>query len=610
MNNYFRILQYARPFRKFFPVFLVSTLLGVFFEIFNISLLAPILEVLFNTDPNAIVKKVDVFPDFSWGLDYFKALMAWGKSYILSLDDKTSALKVICFVLIVSVFFSNFFVFLSRFILAFVKAKMVRRLRVSIYEKINRLHLGYFTNEKRGDLISRMTNDVQEIENSIIATLNGAVKEPIKIVVTFIVLFQISHQLMLFSIVVLPLSGLVISQITRLLRKKAKQGQFFLGQIMGTIDETLNAMKIITSFNAQSSMNKKFDSENRSYERALRSMDYKRGLSSPLSQFLGVGVFSLVLYYGGSLVLKDKFLSAGEFIFFIFLFANVISPIKSITTIFTDIQRGLVAGDRIFEVLDCAVEIENSVNSKQLKSFDSEILIKDIQFSYNEEKKVLNNINLKIKKGQSVAFVGPSGGGKSTLADLIPRFYDVTSGSIAIDGIDIKDIDLEDLRNQVGIVTQESVLFNDSIINNIKFGKPSASHDEIVEAAKIANAHEFIIESEQGYDTVIGDHGTKLSGGQRQRLSIARAVLKNPPIMILDEATSALDTESEKLVQDALENLMKERTSIVIAHRLSTIQSADLIVVLKEGQIIEQGSHAELLSKDSFYKKLVDIQSA
>lgn len=608
MNNYNRILSYARPFRNFFPLFLLSTVLGVVFETFNISLMAPILEVLFSTKPNEIVTSTGAFPDFYWGLDYFTELLDWSKNYLLSQSDKTEALKIICIIFLISVFFSNLFVFLSRFILAFVKARMISRMRMALYKKINLLQLSYFTNERRGDLISRMTNDIQEIENSIVATLNGSVKEPIKIVVTFTVMFFISPELMLFSLLVLPVSGLAISQLTKMLRKKARQGQDFLGKIMSIIDETLGSMKIIYSFNAQKIMTQRFLDENRKYEKTLRSMDYKRGLSSPLSQFLGVAVFCCVLYYGGVLVLEKQFLSPGEFLVFILLFANVISPIKAITTIITDIQRGLVAGERIFEILDFEEKINNYDTGKDLKSFQSEIAFENVTFSYTE-KTILNNINLVVPKGKTIALVGPSGGGKSTLADLVPRFYDINEGFIKIDGLNINEIKLRDLRDLIGVVTQESILFNDSILNNIKFGKPDASLEEVIAAAKIANAHEFITQSEKGYDTEIGDRGVKLSGGQRQRLSIARAVLKNPPIMILDEATSALDSESEKLVQEALNNLMKDRTSIVIAHRLSTIQNADLIVVIKEGAIIEQGTHDELIQKGDFYKKLIDIQS-
>jgi ATP-binding cassette, subfamily B, bacterial MsbA len=608
MNNYTRILSFARPFRRFFPLFLFSTIMGVVFEIFNISLVAPILDVLFNAKPEDTANIQTSLPDFYWGLEYFKSLGNYGKYLLLSNDDKIHALKLVCLVLITSVFFSNFFVFFSRFILAFVKARMIRKLRMAIYEKINHLPMAFFTNERKGDLISRMTNDVQEIENSIVATLNGSIKEPIQIIATFTILFMISPQMMMFSLIVLPVAGLGISQLTKRLRKKAKQGQDSLGKILNTIEETLSSMKIIYSFNAQRLMINKFLVENTRYERVLRSMDYKRGLSSPLSQFLGVSVFCVILYYGGTLVLNGKFLSPSQFFVFIILFANIISPIKALTSIFTDIQRGLVAGERIFEILDHEETIVDPKSGVSMSNFELNIKFENVSFGYTN-KMVLEGINLEVQKGKTIALVGPSGGGKSTIADLIPRFYDVNQGSISIDGKDIKDAKLHDLRSLIGVVTQESILFNDSILNNIKFGKPNATMDEVIAAAKIANAHEFITQSEDGYDSMIGDRGSKLSGGQKQRLSIARAVLKNPPIMILDEATSALDTESEKLVQEALNNLMKDRTSIVIAHRLSTIQNADLIVVIKDGKIIEQGTHEQLIAQGDFYNKLVAIQT-
>ena len=393
-----------------------------------------------------------------------------------------------------------------------------------------------------------------------------------------------------------------------MLRKKAKQGQGYLGQILGTIDETLGGLKIIFSFNAQNYFIDKFSHQNRKYERALRSMDYKKGAASPLSQFLGVGVFCTVLYYGGTLVLNDNYMPPENFLVFVLLFANVISPLKSLFSVVANIQRGLIAGNRIFEVIDTEEEITEKAQNKKFTAFTADIQLQNISFKY-EDKTVINDINLTIPKGKTVALVGASGGGKSTIINLIPRFYDVYNGAVLIDGVDVKDANLKSLRDLIGIVTQDSILFNDTIYNNIAFGvTDKVSKEEVEQAAIIANAHEFILNSENGYDTQIGDNGMKLSGGQKQRLCIARAVLKNPPIMLLDEATSALDTESEKLVQEALDKLMASRTSVVVAHRLSTIQNADIIVVIDKGQIIEQGTHQELLSNSKVYKKLIEIQ--
>lgn len=606
MKTYFRILSFARPLRKILPFFIITTLGAILFELLNLSFVAPVLKILFSEETTQVT--LGPMPDFELTKAYFSAIGDWLKSYLLSFEDKTEALKLICIILLGSVFLANLFTFLSRFILAFVKAKMVKNMRVEVYKKINRLHLGYFTNENRGDLISRMTNDVQEVESSIVATIQAIVKEPVTIILTFVVLFYLSTELVFFSLLVLPVSGLVIWQLTRLLRKKAKQGQNYLGQILGTIDETLGGLKIIFSFNAQAYFINKFTGQNTKYEKALRSMDYKKGAASPLSQFLGIAVFCTILYYGGTLVLRDNYMPPENFLVFVLLFANVISPLKSLFTVVANIQRGLVAGGRIFEILDTEEKITEKAQSRKITDFNTSIFIKNVSFKY-EDKTVLNNINIEIPKGKTVALVGASGGGKSTIINLIPRFYDVNEGEVLIDGINVKEANLKSLREQIGIVTQDSILFNDTIYNNIAFGvADKVTKEEVERAAKIANAHDFIEQSSDGYQTQIGDNGMKLSGGQKQRLCIARAVLKNPPIMLLDEATSALDTESEKLVQEALDKLMENRTSVVIAHRLSTIQNADVIVVIDKGEVIEQGTHKELLESSKVYKKLTEIQ--
>lgn len=603
MKTYFRILKFARPF-GFFPLFILSVIGYTLFESLNLGSIAPVLNVLFLQEK--IIEEASQ-PEFSLSIEYFKGLFNWFNYYLTSVLEKRTALIYLAVLVITSNLFTNFFRFFSRYILAFVKARMVKNIRIEVYKKINQLNISYFSNEKRGDLISRMTNDIQEVEGSIIATLNGMVTEPFKIIFTFTLLFMINSKLMFFSLLVLPVSGAIIGVITGKLRKRAKQGQSYLGQILSTIDETLSGIKIIKSFNAEGIMLKKFTVQNEKYEQSLRSMDIKKGLASPLSQFLGISVFCVILFYGGSLVF-EKQMNPGTFIAFLLLFANVVSPLKAFYTNITNVQRGLIAGGRILDILDQEIKVKESVNPTKINSFNSEIEFKNVSFKY-DEKAILKNINLKITKGKTIALVGPSGGGKSTLVDLIPRFHDVIEGEILLDNHNLKDIENTSLRNLIGIVTQESILFNDTIFNNIAFGSPNATIEEVENAAKIANAHDFIIQSEEGYQTEIGDSGVKLSGGQKQRLSIARAVLKNPPIMILDEATSALDTESELLVQEALDKLMQNRTSIVIAHRLSTIQNADEIIVIKKGKIVETGTHDSLVNEGGVYAKLSKSQA-
>ena len=603
MKTYFRILSFAKPF-GFLPVFILSVVGYTIFESLNLGSIAPVLNVLFLQEE--VVEKV-AQPEFSISVEYFKAFFVWVNYYLTNELDKKTALVYLAVLVISSNLLTNFFRFFSRFILAYVKARMIKSIRIAVFQKINQLNISYFSNEKRGDLISRMTNDIQEVEGSIIATLNGMVTEPFKIVFTFTLLFMINSKLMFFSLLVLPVSGAIIGVITGKLRKKAKQGQSYLGQILSTIDETLTGIKIIKSFNAEKIMLDKFRHQNEKYERSLRSMDIKKGLASPLSQFLGISVFCIILFYGGSLVFENQMLP-GTFIAFLLLFANVVSPLKAFYTNITNVQRGLIAGGRILNILDQEIQVKEAENSIKIDAFNSEIEFKNVKFNY-DEKAILKNINLKIQKGRTIALVGPSGGGKSTLVDLIPRFHDVKEGEILLDGHNLKNIENLSLRSLIGLVTQESILFNDTIYNNIAFGSPHATQQQVEEAAKIANAHDFIVATEAGYNTEIGDRGVKLSGGQKQRLSIARAVLKNPPIMILDEATSALDTESELLVQEALEKLMENRTSIVIAHRLSTIQKADEIIVIKNGEIIERGTHKSLINDDGLYASLTKSQA-
>jgi subfamily B ATP-binding cassette protein MsbA len=593
MKTYLRIISYARPIGKYSVEYGIFALLAIFFGLVNYSFLMPTLDILF--EQNVTNNNIQV------GGSYRAIMENFTKTQIAE-HGKTGALVVICLILIGSNFITNFFKYLSIKIINRVRANVVKRLRADIFQKITKLHIGFFTNEKKGDLISRVTNDVQEVENSVVNTLTVVFRDPITIIIYFIVLFVISWKLTLITLVILPTSGILISSISKRLKKQSTEGQQSLGNILSLMDETISGLRVMFAFNASKYVSAKFDKENDRYAKLLRGMTNKRDLSSPLSEFMGVSVVAVILWMGGNMVFHGE-MKASEFFFYIISFYQILVPAKAISSSFSSIQRGLASGERIFSVIDTKTLIEDPKDPITVADFKNEISFSNVGFSYGTDE-VLKNVNLVIPKGKMIALVGPSGGGKSTLADLIARFHDVTKGEIKIDGINIKNYSLESLRGLMGIVTQESILFNDTIFNNIAFGKPDASMEEVMHAAKIANAHDFILQTENGYDTNIGDRGTKLSGGQRQRISIARAVLKNPPILILDEATSALDSESERLVQEALTNLMKNRTSIVIAHRLSTIQHADEIIVLRKGEIIERGSHHSLLENDGLYKKL------
>ena len=595
MKTYLRILSYARPIGLYSVQYAILALLTIFFGLLNYSFLMPTLDILFNQNMSSSINNNDIGDIFRNLIDNFTKTQ---------IEDygKGGALIAICLVFVISSFFTNFFKFFSMKIINRVRAEVVKRVRADIFNKITKLPIGFFTNERKGDLISRVTNDVQEVENSVVNTLTVVFRDPITIVIYFAVLFFISWKLTLITLVILPLSGIIISSISKRLKKQSSEGQESLGNILSIIDETISGLRVMLAFNASKYVSAKFDKENGRYARILRSMTNKRELSSPLSEFMGVTVVAVILWIGGNMVFSGE-MKASEFFFYIISFYQILVPAKSISSSFSSIQRGLASAVRIFAVIDTDIAIKESQNPIKISEFKNEVSFHNVSFSYGNDD-VLKNINLVIPNGKTIALVGPSGGGKSTLADLIPRFYDATSGDIKIDGINIKDYSLESLRGLMGIVTQESILFNDTIFNNIAFGKPHASEEEVMQAAKIANAHDFILQTENGYQTNIGDRGTKLSGGQRQRISIARAVLKNPPILILDEATSALDSESERLVQEALTNLMKNRTSIVIAHRLSTIQHADKIIVLRKGEIEEHGTHNELLEKGGLYKKL------
>jgi subfamily B ATP-binding cassette protein MsbA len=590
------------------PPYFIFAILATIFSLANFTLLIPLLNVLFNQTTHEVISK----PEFSLTITYLKDIFNYEFFNIVDHGGKLEALKFVCLVIFFSVMFSSLFKFLSQKVLTSLRTYLIYNLRKELFQKLTKLHLGYYSNQRKGDLMSSLSNDIQEVENSIVSSVQVVMREPLMLIGFFILLLSISVKLTLFTLFLLPISFGLIAEITKRLKREAKQSQSLLGNLLSIIDESISGIRIIKAFNAQSFVNHKFDQENTAYTRLLKSIVNKRELASPLSEFLSIGVLTIIIFYGGKLVLSNEgSLSGSQFITYIALYSQVLVPAKNISSAITNIQRGLASGERIIAILDTDISIQDAENAKEVRSFNQGIEYKNVSFAYThgDEGYALKDVSVQISKGKTIALVGRSGGGKSTFVDLLPRFYDVTSGVISIDGIDIRDISQSSLRSNMGIVTQESILFNDTIFNNIAFGLHDAKEEDVVNAAKIANAHEFIIQSEKGYQTNIGDRGTKLSGGQRQRLSIARAVLRNPAILILDEATSALDTESEKLVQEALSNLMKNRTSIVIAHRLSTIVNADEILVLDKGEIIERGNHQMLISTDSFYKKLYEMQS-
>lgn len=608
MKTYFRILTFARPFSQYVPWYALATFFATVFGVLNFGLLAPLLKVLFGQAENASNFPASV-PPFHLNLTWFTQFFNYHIGQVIAVDGPIGALRFICILLVVSVLLANLFRYLGLRIEGVVRARVVKNLRMQVFERLTQLQLGYFSDQRKGIIMSTLTNDVQEVESSVVSTLNVLFREPFLLIGYFVVLFYISPQLTFFSLLVLPLSGLVISAISKKLKRQSTQGQDALGAILSIIDETLGGMRVIKGFNAQPYVQQKFEVSNSLYARIITSMNNKRSLASPFSEFMGVTAVAGILFYGGSLVLRgESDLQGEDLIAYLALFSQVLVPLKAISNAFSNIQRGLVAGQRVLTLIDTEPLIRDQPHSKHLPEFAQQIEFRNVGFRYAADP-ILEDINLIIPKGKTIALVGPSGGGKSTLADLLPRFYDPTEGSIFIDGQDLRDCSLHSVRDQMGIVTQESILFNDTIFNNIKFNKTDATEEEVIAAAKIANAHEFIIKAPEGYQTVIGDRGGKLSGGQRQRLSIARAILKNPPILLMDEATSALDTESEKLVQEALTNLMKNRTSLVIAHRLSTIQHADEIIVLQGGRIVERGNHTDLVRQGGLYHKLTQMQT-
>lgn len=606
MKTYFKILSFARPLRNFIPRYLLLSLLSIVFGIFNFTLLIPLLNIIFDTVETAPERLA--MPEFSLSAGYIKEAFNYYFYDILLAKGKFGALQFVCGVVLFTVLMSNVFRYWSQRVLTGMRTMVVMKLRQALFNRLVGLNVRYFNNQRKGNLISVLSNDVTEIENSVVSSIQTVFREPLLLMGYIILLFTISVKLTFFSFLVLPISGFVIGSISKKLKRSSTKGQQQLGSILSIIEETISGIRIIKAFNAQEPVKQKFQAENSGYRQTLKSIFNRKELASPLSEIMGIGVVLSIILYGGQLVISgESELSASEFITYIILYSQLLPPAKAMTTAMTNLQRGLAAAERVFEVLDTENPIVEAPNALPVSDFKSGIELKGLSFKYGDEW-VLRNLQLRIPKGSMVALVGPSGSGKSTLADLIPRFIDPQQGAVLIDGQDVRQLKIKDVRALMGIVTQESILFNDTVTANIAFGVENPDPQLVMEAAKVANAHDFIAALENGYDTVIGDRGARLSGGQRQRLSIARAVFKNPPILILDEATSALDTESEKLVQEALAHLMENRTSIVVAHRLSTIQHADLIVVLQQGEIVESGTHEALMQSSGSYRRLIEMQ--
>ncbi len=603
MKTYFRLLSFAKPIEKFAIPYIIFTIFGVIFSTLNLALLAPLLTTLFNNNPMGNV----VAKPHNW-LDLMKTFNYYAYQANLKYGAY-GALKFVCVTIVTSVLLGNVFRYLSQRVMESLRIHTLLNLRKTVFNNVLDLHLGFFSNERKGDIISKITADVQVVQYSVTGTLQVIFKEPLQLITYVVLLFIISVKLTLFSILVIPVSAFVISRIVKRLKEQAQESLKSYGNMISNLDEALTGIKIIKAFNAVEFIKQKFDNENVRYSKIAKSMAKRQQLASPVSEFMGVAMVSAIVLYGGSLIIsKQSDLDAASFISYIALFSQVMRPAKAISDSFSNIHSGIAAGERVLQLIDEKPAIVDAPNAVAIADFKSEIKFENVCFAYSDIV-VLKNINLTIPKGKNIALVGSSGGGKSTLMDLIPRFIEAQSGNISIDGLEIKSLKTNSLRALMGVVNQESILFNDTIFNNIAFSKPSATQAEVENAAKIANAHNFILQTEDGYQTNIGDRGVKLSGGQKQRINIARAVLANPPIMLLDEATSALDTESEKLVQDALNNLMKNRTTLVIAHRLSTIQNADNIIVLDAGQVVEQGNHLELLNHNGVYKRLIDMQA-
>lgn len=608
MKEFFQILRrFVPPYKKYLTLTVVFNILSAILNIFSFAAIIPILQIIFKTE-----KAVAATHLMEWDWNNLKEVASNNMNYYINWltgdIGPATTLLVLGLFLATMTFLKTAAYFFSSATVIPIRTGIVRDIRNQLYQKITSLPLGFFSEERKGDIIARMSGDVQEIESSIMSSLDMLFKNPVLIIAYFATLLVISWQLTLFTILFVPIMGWIMGKVGRKLKRKSKEAQSLWSDTMSQVEETLGGLRIIKAFCAEEKMNKRFDKINSDYRNQILRVNTRQQMAHPMSEFLGTVMIIIVLWFGGILVLNQQVLSGPTFIYYLVILYSIINPLKDFSKAGYNIPKGLASMERVDKILLAESDIKEKENPKHISSFDHTIEFRHVSFRYGEQW-VLKDINLTIEKGKTIALVGQSGGGKSTMVDLIPRYYDVQEGEVLIDGINVKDLDIHDLRQLIGNVNQEAILFNDSFFNNISFGVDNATKEQVEEAAKIANAHEFIMASENGYDTNIGDRGGRLSGGQRQRVSIARAILKNPPILILDEATSALDTESERLVQDALERLMKTRTTVAIAHRLSTIKNADEICVLHEGQIVERGTHEELISKDGYYKKLHDMQS-
>lgn len=617
MKNFFGVLKYVNGYWRYAWLNIFFNILSVVFNLFSLLSVIPLLQLLFTASPESYAATVAKgAPQVSYSINSLLEWVNYNVSvFITSSPDPADArmkiLLYICVGIIAIFFFKSLARYLAMFFLAVIRNGVVRDFRNRMYEKCLRLPLSWYSNERKGDIMSRITSDLHEVEWSVMSSLEMTFREPLTIVSILIMMIMMSWQLTIAVVLVTPIIGLVLSVVAKSLKRSSGKAKEKHGLLLSLLEEMLGGLRIIKGFNAEKTMATKFGDENQEYTRIMTKNYRKTDLASPLSEFLIVTVIAGVLYYGGNLVIREHALDGAFFVGYLLIFFQLITPVRQFTQAYYNVQKGLASMERINVILHAEESIKDKDKPKSIEQFRKEIEYRNVSFAYlrGDDGYAVKNVNLKVQKGRTIALVGQSGSGKTTLADLLPRFYDVTEGEVLIDGTDIRDISMHELRAQMGIVSQESILFNDTVYNNIAFGVAGVTQKDVEDAARIANAHEFISEMPDGYQTNIGDRGSKMSGGQRQRIAIARAVLKNPPILILDEATSALDTSSERLVQDALNNLMKNRTSIIIAHRLSTIQHADEIIVLQKGEIIERGNHADLLEKKGAYKQLYDMQA-